>query len=378
MKKLIAFIIVIALSTTIFTVSAFADKGGIPNQGNRPSFNMNDSPVITYGRIKLPLAPIEKGMGASVNYTGGKILITRDTTVIEIDLTTSKVFITKNGIRTEDTKSGIFTPKNNRKMTVLIKYIAEKLGIKVHTKGDDVIIVNPLLHVPSNITVTPMGGKVVNNTLNSTNLYLNVQANITAGQATGGKAELYIGSKLIATDSQILVTDTTVNFTTSDVTPTALVLQALIPNGGKVSIKLYNSSGESVTGNLNTPLIVDYSSPVITGLNSAIYYPAQKRIDLYVSGTYQKGDILDITKVYVSDISAGINRILLDAATTGIAKTGSVISINLGSSDVTALAGIGGTDMTLMLLSGEILSDTAGNPPAKLQSALSIPLTIIK
>src|SRR5256885_321670 len=76
-------------------------------------------------------------------------------------------------------------------------------------------VANPTLAVdsaprsaPTAVSLTQVGGTVVANTVNTTNTNLNMSATITAGQATGGKAEFYVNGVLKGTDSSIGAADT--------------------------------------------------------------------------------------------------------------------------------------------------------------------------
>jgi hypothetical protein len=110
---------------------------------------------------------------------------------------------------------------------------------------------------PTSITVTTSGGTVTSNTLNSTNTYLTASAGITAGLATGGSAALKVGSTIVATDNTINSGDTTVDFTTSDGSPTNAELQTAIAAGGAVTVELFDSAGNKAIGTGST-LTVDY------------------------------------------------------------------------------------------------------------------------
>ena len=99
------------------------------------------------------------------------------------------------------------------------------------------------------IALTPSGGTVIANTLNSTNTAIDFTATIGAGQATGGRAEFYVNGVLIGTDSSIAPADTSVNYSTSDGSPTSAELQAAIASGGTVSVTLYDAAGNSLSAN---------------------------------------------------------------------------------------------------------------------------------
>ena len=115
---------------------------------------------------------------------------------------------------------------------------------------------------PTGVGVTPVGGTVIANTLNTTNTHMTAVATITAGQATNGYAELLVGGVVKLTDSTILAGDTTVTFTTSDASPTNAELQAAIAAGGVVTVKVYDEAGNNATSSVSNPtLVVDYTAP---------------------------------------------------------------------------------------------------------------------
>lgn len=345
----------------------------------KQTFKINGSPVIKYGRYKLPLAPVIKGMGATVTFD-------RDTAILTIVKGTDTIIInfkdktvTVNGVA--DTASGIFDAKSNNGMTVLVKYIAKILGIRAGGDDDEITVEVPGLNKPTDIALTPAGSNIKPNTLNSTTTFLSATAKITAGQATGGKAELYIGSRLAATDPSISATDTEVSFTTSDGTPTNAELKAVIPEGGLVSVKLYNAAGLFVT---STPgslkLLVDYTAPTLTGITSAIYNAEGNYLYLNVSGASAIKDAVDVTKLTLYDASLGRSYTLTDTAnigSKGIVSSADTLLVNVGSLDKANLAGFGGTDVYLRVAAGSLLSDDAGNVLNILTEIQSIPVSVI-
>ncbi len=114
--------------------------------------------------------------------------------------------------------------------------------------------------VPTAVTLAPVGGNVVANTLNGTNTNMTATATITAGQATGGSAVLKVGATTIATDSSILAGDTSVTFTLGKTTSAAL--QAAVTAGGVVTVTLSDKAGNtSVSAVGNPTLAVAYTSP---------------------------------------------------------------------------------------------------------------------
>lgn len=113
---------------------------------------------------------------------------------------------------------------------------------------------------PTNVAITPIGGTVIANTLNTTNTSLTATADITADEAVGGRAELYVGTTLVATDSEILSGETSVNFDLSTMNNAAL--QAAIAEGGEVTVRVYDLAGNFSVSTVGNPtLVVDYELP---------------------------------------------------------------------------------------------------------------------
>lgn len=349
------------------------EKQNVRVKEKKQSFKINGSPVIKYGRYKLPINPVIKGMGATVAFdkTTGVLTVTKNTITIVIDFKNKTV--TVNGVA--DTKSGIFTASNSKKMTVLIGYIAKTLGCRAAVDDDDVIVTVPGLDFPTNVTVTPVGGNVVVNTLNSTNLYLTASASIIAGQAAGGKAELYIGTKLVATDSVIAATDTSVTFTTSDETPVNTELQAAVPSGGAVTVKLYNAANQSVTSvTANPTLNADYTAPALTSVTSAVYAVSGSAITINITGGSAAGDKVDVTKISLSDTTLGTTYQLSDS--TGVVSSADTLRITLGAVDKAALAAYGTSTLFLNVAPGSLLSDAAGNLSLPFAAFVTVPVAV--
>jgi hypothetical protein len=102
--------------------------------------------------------------------------------------------------------------------------------------------------------------------LNSTNTDLSATATITAGQATGGSAELLIGSTVIATDASISSGDTSVTFTLG--TATTAELQSAIASSGALTVRLLDAAGNTSSASAALTLTVDYSRPTVTFTSS--------------------------------------------------------------------------------------------------------------
>lgn len=396
MKKILCIVLTAILSLSFIT-PAYADsdddrryenyqdqlKNGKKNKQKKKAkkykakkmeFNLKKSPVIKHGRYKLPVSPVTKGMGAEVDYQDGILTVTKDDITIVINFKNETVAI--NGVI--DTSSNLFKPKKNNGMTVLIKYIAKILDIRVDIDDDEIEVELPTLTTPKDIILTPVGSTIINNTINTKTLYITASATIKAGQATGGRAELYIGSKLVATDSEISATDTMVTFTTSDGAPTNEKLKNLVPKGGEVQVRLYNNKNEYVTGKSGQKILVDYEAPTISAYNSVELDLEKKQLVLNVSGASSKGDIVDVTLLTLYDSSVGRTYRLTNAAntgSTGTVKDDKTLMINIGSLDMAGLAGFGGTDVHLVI-EGALLKDQAGNTSPSIGHSITLPVMI--
>jgi hypothetical protein len=316
-------------------------------------------------------------MGATVTFDKKTAILTVVKGSITVIINFKNETVTVNGIA--DVNAGIFTSSNKNKTTVLIKYIANVLGIRASVDKDKVSIEIPGLKLPTNVTVTAIGSTVMANTLNSTTFYMTATANIIAGQATGGKAELYVGTKLIATDTSITSTDTTVTFTTSDSTPTNAELQKIVPSGGVVSVKLYNASNNVVTSAVANPtLVVDYVAPTIASISSAIYNVANKQLYLSVTGAGSIGDKVDVTKISLYDYTGRSYQLTNTAGTgsNGVVSSTNSLVINIGTVDRFGFEGFGGTSAYITVAQGSLLKDTAGNVSPSFTAIQTIPVTL--
>lgn len=380
MKKLISIIIAVALILSP-VASAEAkphhdDKHHNQNtcEDNKQTFKIKESPVIKYGKYKLPLNPVVKGMGAQVTFDKSTAILTVTKDNITIVINFKKKTVTVNGV--QDCKSGIFTAHNSRKTIVLISYIAKMLGVRCSFDDDDVIIVVPGFNQPTNVTVTPAGTVVIADTLNTTSTHLTATANINPGQATGGRAELYVGSKLVAVDQSIAATDNSVTFTTSDGSPTNAELQALIPSGGLVTVKLYNTSGSSTASTTGNPTLkVDYIAPTLYSISSASYNAGNGQLTINVTGAGANGDLIDVTKLSLYD--SALNRSYqLTNNSSGTVSNANTLVVNLGSVDKAALTGYGSSTLYLSVAPGSLLKDVAGNTSPAFLSAQFITLYV--
>jgi hypothetical protein len=106
---------------------------------------------------------------------------------------------------------------------------------------------------PGAPTATPTGGTPVANQISADTTALTLSAPITAGEATGGRAEFYLNGVLVGTDSSISAGDTSVS-----ITPNLADLAA----SGELTVRLFDAAGNSVASSA-TPLTVDRSVPAV-------------------------------------------------------------------------------------------------------------------
>ena len=391
MKKVLCFLLTAVLMVS-FTGTAFAKQDrqkennkkstrveqSKDNRSGKKEDKFNNSSVIKYGRYQIPVKAITKGMGATLSFDreNAVLTITKGTTTLVIDF--KNKITTVNGV--QDTNSGIFTAKNSRKTTVLLKYIAKVLGVRVDG-NDDTNVENPNFTAAKNITLTPVGGNVVANTINSTTLYLTATAEITPGQATGGKAELYVGSKMIAATSVIAASSSAIQFTTSDNTPTNDELKTLVPEGGYVTVKLYNASNECVISKSQLRLNVDYNVPVVSGISSAVFDKSEGKLVIAVSGAAIVGDPVDVTKVTLNNTTTAKTYQLTNVDKTGskgVVKSSSSLTILLGTADLAGVMNLGDGSLTLTIAAGSLITDTAGNTSAPFATPITVPVIVIE
>ena len=209
------------------------------------------------------------------------------------------------------------------------------------------------------ITLTPVGGVVVSNTLNSTNTALTFSATIGAAEATGGRAEFYIDSTLIGTTSGIRATDTSVSFTTA--TSTASALQAAVTAGGVVKVKLYDKAGNlksadgpTLVRELVLPSAVDLTAALDIQNTQSIYADSLEAAagKAFAPGVQAPSLSTDNDIVKITVVLGGINldvvndKLVLNA---DLALNGATPVTVGGSSPGVAINGVSGLTYTYTL-----------------------------
>ncbi len=206
---------------------------------------------------------------------------------------------------------------------------------------------------PTALSLTPVGGTVVANTLNSTNTNLTAQATIVAGRLTGGTATLYRGATAIATDTSIGASDTTVDFDLMSSTTTEL--QGLVASGGAMTVKVVDANGLETLASTGVTLTVDYTRPTVTIARTG-------------TGVLNQGSS-DTVTFTLSEAST--NFVVGDVTTSG----GSLSSFSGSGTTYTATftASVGAAGSATISVLGSALTDSAGNGNTA-SSTFSIPL----
>lgn len=365
----------------------------------KPKAKAKESPVIKHGRYQLPTRPITRGMKAELEYDkeNAEITVKKGDITIVINLDDETVLV--NGLSIAD--SEIFD--NSNKTIVLIQYIEELLGLDDDYEDDDNDDEDEdednddededdedededkvyRLNRPTLVTVNTFsvsGSSVLLNTLNKFSLYMMANADITAGQATGGRAELYIGSRLVATDTTILVDDTKVTFVVPNSSTNNAMLQSAIPEGGKVWVRLYNSNNNYVDSRIGNPvLVVDYLEPSITNITSAIFQVDDNELYLIAQGAGAVGDKINVNNLTIYDSNNGKSYQLTNAkkgGSTGIVKNDKSLLIKIGDVDKLAMKDFG-KDLYININYDALIIDAAGNMSANIAGNHTIPIIVI-
>lgn len=172
----------------------------------------------------------------------------------------------------------------------------------------------PTLKAPTNIQFFAMGGVVVKDHLNSSNLQLAVFADILPGVAVGGYATLQVGGVTVATSSVIYPNDSSVQFRVGDRSPTTL--QQIIKKSGAISVTLYDKNGLSATSTVNPDLWVNFDTAQLTTAKfDTLKFDAINTTENAASN-YDK--LFNALHVTVDGLSANVARAELNLGSTKI------------------------------------------------------------
>jgi len=219
---------------------------------------------------------------------------------------------------------------------------------------------------PTAVTLTPVGGTLVADTINSSNTHLTAQASIVAAEAAGGSARLKINGTTVAIDSSIRASDTTVTFTTSDGTPTSAELQAAIAAGGVVTVELTDAAGNTSVSSVGNPTLVrDMQPPTVASVAITSASGMQNNMlnagdVVHVSVTMSEAVNVDTTGG-TPQLALNIGGATVRADYVSGSGTDTLVFdyTILGSQTDANGIGIAANSLTLH---GGILTDIAGNP----------------
>jgi Ca2+-binding RTX toxin-like protein len=363
-----------ANSTTDMTVNVAASVAVDANNNPNTIAAQSVQGVNTHA----PTLVITDDEGGTANIAGGAVTYTFTFSEAVSGFTVGEVTVaggTKagafaSGVSGDSVYTLVVTPTSNSTTNMTVDVAAgvatadgNGVANSAATQSDQVV--DTLAPTAStSVTLVPTGGTVVANKLNHTNTHLVASATITADEATGGSAVMKVDGVTKLTDSTIQAGDTSVNFTTSDGTPTNVELQAAIAAGGVVTVEVTDAAGNMTASSVSNPtLVVDYTIPtaftysasavttagIVTGTTSSNFTGT---IGVYTDsgGTslYNGGAVVAITDTTSGSVSVGpglpttVFVVIKDASN---AIVGDVRPVILGQAGASTLNGTGANEI---------------------------------
>ncbi|MFZ6655194.1 DUF4214 domain-containing protein [Undibacterium sp. TJN19] len=217
----------------------------------------------TYKQIKIVFDSIQFNIRAGEN-TGGKaaiqlkgLTVATDNTINATDTTLDFSFDTVLGAQLNDS---YFTAPNYGGDISLV--ITDAAGNNLVYGFNSYKVSHTFKYVggtpASNISIIPVGGNIVANTINSSNTNLLVRATINPLEYLFKKAILKINGREVAYDDTIFSSDTTVDFNLGS--SSSAQLQSIIKNGGVVSVTMIDLNDKPVESILNPTLLTNFTS----------------------------------------------------------------------------------------------------------------------
>jgi large repetitive protein len=205
-----------------------------------------------------PTLALNSAAGASATYVAGSgtNTLTFRYTVLASHTSSDLDYATVNSLALN---LGTIRDSSGNDATVLLP----TAGGASSLAGNKAIVIDTVAPTaPSGLVLTPVGGTAVSNTLLATTTNLTASATMTAGQATGGTANLLLGDTVLASDTSIGSSDTTLAFSLGLSSSSAL--QSAIAAGGAVTVRLIDAAGNISSSSASVTLVVDYVIPTIT------------------------------------------------------------------------------------------------------------------
>ncbi|MFZ6760643.1 DUF4214 domain-containing protein [Undibacterium sp. Ji50W] len=217
----------------------------------------------TYKQIKIVFDSFQFNIKAGEN-TGGKaaiqfkgVTVATDNTINATDTTIDFSFDTVLGAQLNES---YFTAPNYGADLSLV--ITDAAGNNLVSGFNNYLLYYNFKYVSgtpaSNISIIPVGGNIVANTINSSNTNLLVRATINPLEYLFKKAILKINGIEVAYDDSIFSSDTTVDFNLG--TSTNAQLQSVIKNGGVVSVTMIDLNNKAVDSIINPTLLTNFTS----------------------------------------------------------------------------------------------------------------------
>ncbi|MCX8129806.1 MAG: DUF1533 domain-containing protein [Clostridia bacterium] len=196
--------------------------------------------------------------------------------------------------------------------------LKDEAGNSATSMASSPVIVDYSLPSKPSVSYTVVGGSVVAGYINDTNTGVNFSADIVAGEATGGTAELLLGTTVVGTQP-ISANDTTILLTVS---------KAVIGTEGSKSftVRVTDVAGNTVTSNAIS-LVADFTSP---GAPTAPSIAGNDNIKVsgYVNGT--NSQISASSTIIKGDAVGGRAELLID----GVSFSVKVQDLSIGSNDI--------------------------------------------
>ena len=308
-------------------------------------------PVTVVGSPTLAIKSTPSGTPATATYVSGsgtnKLVFTYAISVgdnsADLNYAASTSLAIGTGITIKDAAG------NNATLTLP----AVTAGTAGNLATNAAIVVDALAPTaPGAPTMTIVGGAVVSGYINSTNTNITASiSGLTAGDVTGGKAELLWtptggNATVVAADTSISLTDTTATFDLGSTT--AAALQSTIAGGtnstGAFSVRLTDVSGNvSSAGTSTSNITVDYIKPTVTITSGA-------------TGTLKAAQTATIT--FTS--SEATSTLATGDATANLGTIGAISSTS--STVYTATFTPNADGVWSVTMNAAVFTDAAGNP----------------
>ncbi|MFZ6681523.1 DUF4214 domain-containing protein [Undibacterium sp. Tian12W] len=232
------------------TLNSILDTPALPTRGKL--FTTTDAGYVGMSEIQFSMISGQNTGGSAALMENGTV-IAKITNIGANDTMLDFIFDQPLGRRVYD---DYFTNRN------LSLALTSSSGNTVISKFSDYQIYMDLVSKEgtpaTNISLKPVGGNIVANSLNNSNTNLLVSATINGYLYASCRAYLEINGQIVAKDDYILSYDTTVDFDLA--TTNNVDLQSIVRNGGSVSVVMIDMNGKVVESSSNPYLVTNFTS----------------------------------------------------------------------------------------------------------------------